>query len=230
MSTIQKILRMITNPLELISYLTGINFCYSQTGEDLIFKHIIHKDRWFYIDIGANHPIHYNNTYMLYKKWRRGINIEPNKSLIKKFKLLRRWDRNLQFACGSGEKLTFYHFSPSTLSTCDKKLVTKYQEMWHTLIDTYNVPVITLKSIFEEYVPMWKDVDILSIDVEWYDLEVLKTNDRTMYRPHYVVLETIEYSTDGGWKKLNPIYDPLFMQWWYEKIADTYINTIYRKI
>lgn len=28
------------------------------------------------------------------------------------------------------------------------------------------------------------------------------------------------------WKKI--ISDPLFSKWWYEKIADTYINTMYK--
>lgn len=225
---IKNIKKVLKYPLDIISYLTGINHCYSQTGEDLILKHVIHKNKGFYIDIGANHPVHYNNTYMLYKKWRSGINIEPNKSLIKKFKSKRPRDINLQVAGGLGKDITFYCFNPSTMSTCDPVSAEKYKTLWYKLQETYTVPVMWIKEIIETYA-INKQIDVLSVDVEWYDLIVLKTNDRSKYKPNYVILETVEYSKDGTGKKLNHTYDTLFEQRGYEKFADTYINTIYKR-
>ncbi len=229
MILLQKINKALQQPLEAFSYLTGINHCYSQTGEDLILKHVIHKKHGFYIDIGANHPIHYNNTYMLYKKGWSGINIEPNKQLIKKFQSKRPKDINLQVAWWIWWELSFFCFDPDTMSTCDPISAEKYQELWYTLKETYTVPVMWIKEIIETYAKS-KEIDILSVDVEGYDLQVLQTNDRTKYKPQYVILETVEHSKDGTGKKLNPIYDPLFEQRGYEKFADTYINTIYKRI
>ena len=51
MSFIRNIQKELQNPLTAISYVTGINHCYSQTGEDLILKHVLHKEKGFYIDI-----------------------------------------------------------------------------------------------------------------------------------------------------------------------------------
>lgn len=215
-------------PLDAFSYLTGINHCYSQTWEDLVLKHVLQKEHGFYIDIGANHPIFYNNTYMLYKKWRKGINVEPNKTLIRKFLSKRPRDINLQVAGWVGESLMFYCFDPDTMSTCDPVSAEENKKLWYTLIDTYTVPVLWITQIIETYAAN-QEIDILSVDVEWYDLQVLQTNDRTKYKPHYVILETVEHSIDGTGKKLNDIYDPLFIWRWYEKFADTYINTIYKK-
>jgi FkbM family methyltransferase len=229
MSLLQNLKKAVSNPLDAFSYLTWINHCYSQTWEDLILKHILHKEQWFYIDIWANHPVHYNNTYMLYKKWWSGINVEPNKKLIQKFQSKRPRDINLQVAWGSWGFLTFFEFSPDTMSTCDPEAAKKYEEMWLKKVWEYSIPVLWIKEIIETYAP-WKEIDILSVDVEWYDLEVLHTNDRNQYKPNYIILETVEYSIDGTGKKLNTIYDPLFKERWYEKFADTYINTLYKKI
>lgn len=223
----QKILFGIRHPIDALFFLFWINKSYSQTGEDLILKHIINKKKWFYLDIGANHPKHYNNTYYFYTQWWNWINVEPNKKLIKNFYRNRSRDINLQIAAGNWDNLIFYAFNPSTLSTCDFETAEKYQKLWYKLIDKYSVPVMSLSQIIEKYAKH-KKIDILSVDVEGYDIAVLKTNDWIKYRPEYVILETVEHSKDWTWKKLNNIYDPLFANWGYEKFADTYINTIYK--
>lgn len=232
MNIIQKLKQAIKNPLDVIWYITGINICYAQNWEDLILRGLTtEKSDWFYVDIWANDPVHFNNTYMLYKKWWRWINVEPNKKLINKFKSKRPKDQNLQLACWDSWQsplLIFYNFEPNTLSTCDEITAKKYEKMWHKLISSYSVPVMWLSEIIEKY---WsgKEIDILSVDVEWHDLNVLKTNNREKYRPQYVILETLEYKNDYSGKKLNQLYDPLFTQRWYEKFADTHINTIYKR-
>src|SRR5580693_625305 len=53
---------------------------FAQQGEDLIAEDLLH---WFkiskptYLDIGANDPIHNNNTYLFYTKGARGVLVEP---------------------------------------------------------------------------------------------------------------------------------------------------------
>jgi len=44
---------------------------YSMDGEDLsIIKYVENKKKGFYVDVGAHHPIHRNNTLLLFKKFK----------------------------------------------------------------------------------------------------------------------------------------------------------------
>ena len=52
---------------------------YSMHGEDIFISDILkHKYEGFYVDVGCYHPFEGNNTYLLYKKNWRGINIDVN--------------------------------------------------------------------------------------------------------------------------------------------------------
>lgn len=210
--------------------LFGVRLISSQCGEDLIIESIIpFKKDGFYIDIGANHPIKYSNTFLFHKKGWRGINIEPNPDIIKKFNIYRKKDINLNVGVGSeAGDLDFYVFDENTLSTFDKLSVDEFSKIGHKVVKTIKVPILTLKDILEKHCP-GKDIDILSIDTEGYDLEILKSNDWQKFRPRFVIVETLEYRKDGEGKKLNDIFDPFMTNLNYNKVADTHINTIYEK-
>jgi FkbM family methyltransferase len=230
MLSIKTIKNVLCHPEKLLFYFLWINQSYSQTGEDLILWHIIWDKKGTYIDIWANEPVRLNNTYFFYKKWWKGVNCEPNKKLLNKFKKVRPNDINLNIAVWNwSDSIAFYEFEPHTLSTCDKETADKYIKMWHENVATYQVKVMTLQQIFEKYFHN-KQVDILSVDVEWYDLEILKSNNFIKYHPTYIILETLEYRNDWTWKKENDVYDPFMKNIWYEKIAETYINTIYKYV
>ena len=63
---------------------------YSFGGCDLIIDYIFKsKNKGFYIDVGCQHPISNNNTYLLYKKGWSGINIDLDKKNINLFDLER---------------------------------------------------------------------------------------------------------------------------------------------
>jgi hypothetical protein len=51
------------------------NYClssYSQEGEDLILRRIFeHKQKGFYVDVGAYHPFLFSNTYIFYERLER---------------------------------------------------------------------------------------------------------------------------------------------------------------
>ena len=50
---------------------------YAMEGEDLeIVKILKNIENGFYVDAGGFHPLDRNNTYLLYKKKWRGINID----------------------------------------------------------------------------------------------------------------------------------------------------------
>ena len=80
-------------------------------GEDLaIDQYIEKKEKGFYLDIGAHHPIHRNNTQLLFNKGWSGINIDVNQFSIDLFNFLRPNDLNLLTAISDHEgEITFYY-------------------------------------------------------------------------------------------------------------------------
>ena len=72
---------------------------YSLSNVDLIIDRIFTKQKkGTYIDVGCNHPIKFNNTYLLYKKGWHGINIDLNETSIDLFNKARKNDVNLRIA------------------------------------------------------------------------------------------------------------------------------------
>lgn len=200
---------------------------YSQCAEDIILASHISKEKGVYVDIWANHPMRLNNFYLFYKKWWTWINVEPNYIVYKKLLRKRAKDINLNLGIGNGEKLDFYIIDADTLSTFDKETAMSYTKLGHKIIETRQIETITLEKLFDLHI--WnKEIDILSVDVEWFDMQVLESNNWDKYKPHFIILETLEYSNEWTWKKLNNVFDPYLEDKWYRIVADTFINTIYQ--
>ena len=219
---------LLENPRKLFNYLLGRNISYSQLWEDLILSFFFQKKHhWFYVDVGSNHHKRLSNTHLFYKDWWNGINIEPNPILSKKLSTHRKRDINLN--CGISDHegvMDFYIIDPDTLSTFDKNAAQDYAEQWHKIVSIKPIKVTSLANIFAQYTKNIS-IDFLSVDTEWYDMHVLKSNDWTIYRPSFVILETLEYKKLWWWKKLTDEYKPFFETIGYSVIVDTYINTIY---
>lgn len=201
---------------------------YSQNGEDLILDFFLSGiKKGFYVDIGAYHPIHLSNTHFFYKKGWNGIQVEPNQNQVILFKKYRPKSITLQVGIGQNEGLNdFYLFKEPALSTFSKESSELHCSMGHELLEIQKIEIISLKKILEQYAP--QKIHIMSIDVEGYDLEVLKTNDWDQFRPQYIVIETVEYNRYMLGKKLHDTFDPFMEPVGYRKVADTYINTIYQ--
>lgn len=170
---------------------------YSQTGEDIIIDRILSKTKnWFYVDVGAFHPKHYSNTYLLYKKGWNGINIDPNPASIKLFKKERKNDINLQLGISENEvELKYYKFSHASCNTFSSKQALKQQEnSWIKLIGTEEVKCLPLRDVLKKYLPSKQKIGLLNIDVEGFDLEVLRSSDWEHYRPHVIVVEASDFN------------------------------------
>lgn len=203
---------------------------YSQCGEDLVLYNLIGKSSGFYVDIGANDPRYFNNTYFFYKKGWRGINVEPNISKLRLFNCLRSRDINLNLGIGNKSGLAkFYKFEIDQLSTFSEDVSEEYLKMGHKLKSVHEVRLEPLRVILEKHLPSNQLIDIMSIDTEGYDFEVLKSNDWEKYRPGYIILESIEYTPDNSGKKLNDDLDAFMSGVGYKNIVDTHVNTIYKK-
>ena len=76
---------------------------YSQEGEDLLLRRIFeHQKIGFYVDVGAHHPFRFSNTYLLYKRGWRGINIDAMPGSMRLFRKFRPRDTNIECGVGLG--------------------------------------------------------------------------------------------------------------------------------
>ena len=85
------------------------------------------------------------------------------------------------------------------------------------------IPVVTLKKILDENLPLGKKIDFMSIDVEGFDHEVICSNDWLRYRPTIVALELLNSSIEDV--RLHPTAAILFEQK-YKILAKTH-NTYF---
>lgn len=201
---------------------------YSQCGEDLIidffFSAIRQKPRPSYLDIGAYHPTVFSNTFYFYRKGSRGVCVEPDPTLIKPFQRQRSRDVLLNVGVGTGEteKADFYVMTSKTLSTFSAEEARRCHENTEYKIE--RVIELPLLSINEIIIRNFNDrPDFISLDIEGYDLAMMRTFDFTRFRPELFCIETIEFTTG----KKNDDLIKLMQQSGYSIYADTRINTIF---
>ena len=98
---------------------------YSLNAVDLIINYIF-KDqiKGTYVDVGAQHPVSNNNTYLLYKRGWNGINIDLDKKNIDLFNTSRPKDFNLNYAISDvvGDTDLFFYHDASPINTLNEKV------------------------------------------------------------------------------------------------------------
>ena len=166
---------------------------YSLSNVDLIIDRIFNKKKkGIFIDVGCNHPIKYNNTYLLYKKGWSGLNIDFDKESIAQFNKLRKRDTNVQTLItsfdGEEKDLYFYH-NRSAINTLSKELANtrknKYKEI-------KKIKGRSLNSVVEETKYKNFKIDLLSIDIENYEYEALKNFNFKKYDIDLIVTEVTD--------------------------------------
>jgi len=177
------------------------NASYAQEGEDLVLLSFYEGKKGykgFYVDVGAHHPYRFSNTMAFYKKGWKGINIEPNPGAMKWFSIFRRRDINLNLGVAETEgTLAYYRFNESALNGFSREISeARDRGTPYRITKTEDVPVRRLDAILDEHVETGQTIDFFSIDAEGFDLEVLRSNDWSRYRPLYVLVEDV-FRTDG---------------------------------
>jgi len=216
-------------------------YSYSQFGEDSYLNAYFKGKTWeinkstflpkngFYVDIGAYSPTECSNTYTFYKQGWHGINVDATPGVIGSFNLLRRRDTNLNLAVGNNsEDIVFYSWgTPCVFNTADPALAKDRSAMLGITAKESTVKCITLAELLDTYLPDNKKIDFLTIDVEGLDLDVLKSNDWSRYRPELIVAEV--YADDIN-QLVNAELFQLMKEQSYECIAWLKPSIIFRDI
>lgn len=161
---------------------------FAQSGEDMILATILCQvKKGFYVDIGANNPYIQSNTHFFYKNGWRGINIDVLPNSMKTFKKIRKNDINLEIAISDKEEhLQYFMFSSSFYNTFSSEAVEETKKV-SEFIGVQKLRTQKLSDIFGNY--NVKEIDFMSVDVEGYDLQVLKSNNWNKYRPKIIITE-----------------------------------------
>ena len=198
---------------------------YSISNVDLIIDHLlINTKKGIYIDVGCNHPIKYNNTYLLYKKGWRGINIDADKTSIKLFNKFRKKDHNLNCIVSDKEEIKefYYYHARSAINTISKDLVDSRISKPKRIIKEKST---TLNKIIENSPFAESKINLLSIDIENHEYEALKNFNFLKYKVDVIVIECIDINQ----KKLE-MYNQSLDFIMNEKIYKLLINNNYKLI
>ena len=165
---------------------------YSISNVDLIIDRMFSKvEKGVFIDLGCNHPIKFNNTYLLYKRGWRGINIDLDKESIDEFNKIRDKDYNVQSLISTNigeEKEIYYYHSRSAINTLSKELL-EHRNTKKNSIKILKETTNTLENIIEKSPFKNHKINLLSIDIENHEYEALKNFNFAKFRIDVIVIE-----------------------------------------
>ena len=168
---------------------------FAQEGEDKILERIFnYKHNGFYVDIGAYHPVKFSNTYKFYLNEWRGINIDAQPGSMRIFDKIRPKDKNIEAAISDKEEiLTYYEFNIPTLNSFSKELSEERNKVnGYKIISERQIHTQKLSAILDKNIDKNQYIDFMSVDVEGFDLNVLKSNNWDKYRPQILLVEILD--------------------------------------
>ena len=164
---------------------------YSLNAVDLIVDYIFkNKNNGFYLDVGSQHPISNNNTYLLFKRGWSGINIDLDKKNIDLFNTARPNDINLNSAISSDvaeKKLYFYH-DKSPINTLNK-VVSDFQTA--SVKEIKRIKTTTL-DIALQNLKFNNKIDYMNLDVEGHKMDIFKAFNLSLYKPSVISVEFLD--------------------------------------
>ena len=208
---------------------------WSQAGEDVMLIPFL-RDRiddasykGFWVDIGAHHPVQWSNTKMFSDRGWWGINVDASTDAIQRFLRCRKRDINVNVGIGQAPgNLDYYKMSSSPMNTFSREFAKKAELEGTRIIEVVKVPVVTLRTLLDEYLPCGQRIDFMSIDCEGLDLSILESNDWTRYRPDFIL---VEIHTDGkNWEIPTCPVTRFMNEQGYEFAGQGVVTTLYKRV
>jgi FkbM family methyltransferase len=171
---------------------------FSRCGEDLVVALTIGilglGPRITYLDVGANDPVRFNNTYYFYRRGHRGVLVEPNGALCQLLRAQRREATVLEAGIGASaaKEADYYVMTYDGLNTFSKEEAEHQAEATKGQIsirEVIKLPLLNINDVMAQH--FGGAPTVLSVDTEGLDLAILKGLDYGRFRPKIICAETL---------------------------------------
>jgi len=179
------------------------NTSFGQTREDAWFldmlreKNIPWANSGFYVDLGANHPVVFSATYLLYKAGWSGITVDPIPSLCGLHRRLRPRDVSLNVGVGAAcEQRRFWETAPDFFSSFSEEDTKRAAEKGLCAVLRETAVSLVKPSDIVAHIPAGRAVNYLTIDTEGLDGEILSNWPWDKCMPDVISCEASAMSRD----------------------------------
>ena len=204
----------------------------SQFGEEKKIIKLFNKNfKGVYVDLGCFHPTRSNNTFNLYKKGWKGLNIDLNPLSIELFNFARPKDTNICAAISSKKSKKKLYFlgdldSKNTLDLNHKNWLRKHFNLSENEFKTKIINTKTLGEILLEN--NFLNIDFLNVDIEGHELDVLKSFNFKRFNIKVICIELLDYNKMSAAKKKQ--LELLLKKNKFKVVDKSRINYIFKRI
>jgi FkbM family methyltransferase len=195
--------------MKVLNKIVGLPFNFSHDGEDFILlKYLSGIKNGNYIDIGSHQPVNGSNTFLFYLSGWSGICVDPLPNLKNKYRLIRGKDKFINAglfgsrAKSRDEALKFYYYKNNRdNSTFDpdmvKNLSEKYGREPSSIITVPKISVSEMLSIRKEFFKEDKEIHLLNLDTEGFEIDILEDLFLDSVYPWVVCVEEINLTAEN---------------------------------
>lgn len=179
---------------------------YSQHGEDFLLDQLFKdKEHGFFVEVGCIDGRRFSNTLTFEERGWRGLCVEAHSGYIEL--LTQNRPNSIICHCAAGEKdekeVKFFANSRGSLSTLEKSKESYFREKYgeyFTGFEEQRIKKRRLDTLFRQHGVT--EIDFISIDVEGYEVEVLKGLDFEKYKPLILIVESDDSKHEAKLDKL----------------------------
>lgn len=153
--------------------------------EGRLVREFFQSRRGYFVDVGANDPIDWSQTFHLEQLGWDGVLIEPQPNFAE---ALRRSRKGRVYAVGCSSPENSGRSMPLKVAGAYSTLNALPRVVGATIDGSIDVPIKTLDEVLTD-VGAPAPIDFLSIDVEGHERQVLRGFDMRRWRPRLILIE-----------------------------------------